>query len=159
LLALGGFSLPAEDTESAHREYVEDYERTCLGRGNSTIFGLMAQHVHADIAWLQDNGVELLALVPPPPTRVLSATVAPGPFVGMPRLFRALRAKITELGGVFAFDTKAKELIMDTRGAVVGVRAAGRDGLIDYRSRSVVIATGGYAGNKQFLEAWSDPNA
>lgn len=159
LLAGGSFAIPIEDTEDARKAYVEDYERYCQGRGNSEIFGLMAQHSHANLAWLRENGVEILEPQQTPTNRVSTATVAPGSFVGMPRLFRTLRERITGLGAVFAFDTKARELILDARGAVVGVRALGRDGVVDYRGRAVIIAAGGYAGNTAMLEAYSDPNA
>ncbi|MDP1730803.1 MAG: FAD-dependent oxidoreductase [Devosia sp.] len=158
-LAGGSFSLPISDTAEAHAHYVEDYDKYTLGRGNTEIFALMAEHIHRDVAWLQENGIEVLPAVDRPPNRVSTATVAPGSFAGMPVLFRRMRARLEELGVKFAFDTKARQLIMDEAGAVVGVRAVGRQGVADYRGRSVVIATGGYAGNTQLLEAYSDPNA
>jgi len=39
------------------------------------------------------------------------------------------------------------------------VRAQTSRGIVDFRGDAVVIATGGYAGNTQMLEAYSDPNA
>lgn len=158
-LAGGSFSLPVAETAEARAHYVEDYDKYTLGRGNTAIFSLMAEHIHRDVAWLQENGIEVLAPVNRPPNRVSTATVAPASFAGMPVLFRRMRARLEELGALFAFDTKAKQLIMDESGAVVGVRAVGRSGVVDYRGQAVVIATGGYAGNTQMLEAYSDPNA
>lgn len=158
-LAGGSFSLPLSDDPADRLAYVEDYERYTLGRGNSEIFALMAEHIHADVAWLQANGVEVLPAVERPPNRVATATVAPGSFVGMPVLFRRMRALFQEQNVDLVFDTKAKQLIMDEAGGVIGVRAVGREGVVDYRARSIVIATGGYAGNSAMLEAYSDPNA
>lgn len=158
-LAGGSFALPVEDTPEAHEAFVADYERYTLGRGNSTIFALMAQNAHGDVAWLQENGIEILPAVERPPNRIATATVAPAMFAGMPRFFRAIRERIVALGGAFAFETKARQLILDESGAVVGVRAIGPGGGIDYRARSVVVAAGGYAGNTAMLEAFSDPNA
>lgn len=159
LLALGTFVLPSDNGAVARTSFVEDFESFCLGRGNSEIFRLMAEHAWEDIAWLEANGIEILPPQPRLPTRVWNRIVGPRPGAGMPRLFRTLRQRIADHGGTFAFDTKARQLVMDERGAVVGVRAAGRDGLVDYRARSVIIAAGGYAGNTQMLEAYSDPNA
>lgn len=159
LLAGGGFSLPLEDTEAARADYVEDYEKYCLGRGNSAIFRLMAENVAGDLAWLADNGIGLEAPTPWPPTRVKMVIASPGFFAGMPSFFRSMRARLTELGVTLKFDTKARQLIMDDKGAVVGVRATGPGGVADYRGRAVVIAAGGYGGNTAMLEAYSDPNA
>jgi len=158
-LAGGGFSLPVEDSETARQHYVEDYDRYTLNRGNSAIFRLMAEHIHADLAWLKAHGIEMLNPVVRPPNRVSTSQVAPASFAGMPIFFRRMRALFEERGVELVFDTKAQQLIMNERGAVVGVRAVGRNGVVDYLGNSVVIATGGYAGNTTMLEAYSDPNA
>lgn len=159
LLAGGGFARPTDGSEAARQGYVEDYETVCLGRGNSRIFNLMAQNVADDIAWLESHGVAFNEPSPWPPMRVVMSVVAPGMFAGMPSLFRRMRTRIPELGGQIAFDTKARQLILNERGAVAGVRASGSSGLVDYKAKAVVIAAGGYAGNTQMLEAYSDPNA
>jgi len=159
LLAGGSFAIPLEDTAEAKTAFVEDYEKYCLGRGNTSIFRLMAEHCQADLDWLAENGIEFLAAEPRPPNRVATVGAAPGSFVGMPRVFRLLRARIEALGGVFAFDTKARQLILNAAGAVSGVRALSKGKVVDYHAKSVVIAAGGYGGNSQMLEAYSDPNA
>lgn len=159
LLAGGGFSIPEAETEAAMDAYVADYEAYCLGRGNSTIFRLMAQNGATDLEWLASHGVGLEAPAPWPPDRVRMVIASPGFFAGMPSLFRRMRQRLPELGVEIRFDTKAYQLIMDDRGAVTGVRAKGGEGLTDYLGRSVVIAAGGYAANSQMLEAYSDPNA
>ena len=158
-LAGGGFSLPLEDNAASRDDYVEDYEKYCLGRGNSAIFRLMADNVVADLAWLEENGVVLNPPSPWPPTRVQMTIVAPGFFAGMPNFFRRMRTRLPELGVTVRFDTKAKQLVIDDKGAVAGVRATGRDAVVEYRGKAVIIAAGGYGGNTAMLEAYSDPNA
>ena len=158
LLAGGGFSLPAQNTSVSKDEYLADHETYSLGRGNSTIFRLMAENSKEDLDWLVSHGVALEVPTPRPPNRVNVVFVSPGSFAGMPRLFRQMRQKLPELGVELRFETKAHQLIMDDRRAVVGVRAVASDGVSDYRGRAVVIATGGYAANSQILEAYSDPN-
>jgi len=158
-LAAGSFSLPIGDTPTARQEYAQDYERVCLGRGNADIFALMANHVRENIAWLEGHGVAFMPEAERAPNRVAARDAAPGAWQGMPVLFDTLRKRIEAAGGRFLFGVKARELVVDARGHVVGVRAAGPDGLVDFLGRSVVIATGGYAANTAVLEAFSDPNA
>ncbi len=43
------------------------------------------------------------------------------------------------------YETKAKQLILDDHGVVIGVRAVGSDGVVDYMANAVVITAGGYA--------------
>ncbi|KAA9004989.1 FAD-dependent oxidoreductase [Histidinibacterium aquaticum] len=159
LLAGGSYSVPLGTSQAARDDYVADYVSYCLGRGNETIFRLMAEHIHGDLDWLGSRGVELLAAEERPPNRVATVQTAPAAFAGMPRAFRTLKGVLSEAGVALMFETKARQLIMDESGAVVGVRALGADGVADYLGRAVVIATGGYAANSQILEGYSDPNA
>jgi flavocytochrome c len=159
-LAGGYFALPDDDSAAARTGFVEDFDQFCLGRGNIDIFELMAANALDDVEWLRSHGVEILPPTNSPTTRVSTAIAGPAPFAGMPGLFRVMRDRIPALGGRLAFDTKARQLILDGSGAVAGVRASGPDGLVDYMaSGGVVIAAGGYAGNTAMLEAYADPNA
>jgi len=155
----GIFAMPKDNSDAARSAFLKDFITKAQGRGNQVIYDLLARNARADIDWLRQNGVQFMPEGTMQPYQVATATTAPGTFMGMPRQLKALRDLIIAKGGVFAFDTKAKQLVVDTRGAVVGVRAAGANGLTDYKARAVVIATGGYAGNRRILEAYSDPNA
>lgn len=159
LLAGGGFSLPMEDTESARDAYVEDYEDYCLGRGNSAIFRLMADNIVQDLGWLESHGIALNPPSPWPPSRIKMIIASPGFFAGMPSLFKKTKERLREVGVELQFDTKARQLIFGDGGRIAGVRATTSRGIIDYRGNAVIIATGGYGGNTQLLEAYSDPNA
>lgn len=159
LLAGGGFSLPLEDTQPARDAYIEDYEEYCLGRGNSVIFKLMADNIVQDLGWLESHGIALNPPSPWPPSRIKMIIASPGFFAGMPSLFRRMKERLREIGVALQFDTKARQLIVDEAGKIVGVRAQTSRGIVDFRGDAVVIATGGYAGNTQMLEAYSDPNA
>ena len=159
-LAGGYFALPDDDSAAARAGFVEDFEAFCLGRGNTEIFELMAANALEDVEWLRGHGVDILPPNTSPTTRVSTAIAGPAPFAGMPGLFRVMRDRIPARGGRLVFDTKARQLILDGSGAVVGVRATGPAGVVDYRaSQGVVIAAGGYAGNTAMLEAYADPNA
>jgi len=58
-----------------------------------------------------------------------------------------------EKNGVsFFYQTTAQDLILDERGSVVGLRAAGADGEpLEFRGRGVVLGSGGFAGNLEML--------
>jgi len=64
-------------------------------------------------------------------------------------------------GGVrFFYETTAQRLIQDETGAVVGVQAVGRGHRrIDFRGRSVVLASGGFEGSTEMLHRYLGPSA
>ncbi len=159
LLAGGFVAIPQADTQQAREAYVDDFVTKSLGRGNREIYALMAAHAHADVNWLIENKVQFAPSGDVAPFRVSNVVAAPGPYMGMPRVLRALRDRIAEKGGKFYFETKARQLILNDRAAVSGVRAVGKEGVMDMTAKSVVIAAGGYAGNTQMLEGYADPNA
>lgn len=158
-LAAGIFAMPASDAAADTDAYFEDFVAKGLGRGNHAIYRLLSRQARGDVDWLRSHGVEFLPEGTMPPYRVATATTAPGPYMGMPRVLAALRGKIADLGARYFYETKAKQLVMDASGGVSGVRAVGPRGVVELAAGSVVIAAGGYAGNPGILAAYSDPNA
>ncbi|KFN10139.1 FAD-dependent oxidoreductase [Paenibacillus macerans] len=68
-------------------------------------------------------------------------------------LRKMLAASVEKNGGQVITETTAKELMTDASGAVVGVKAAKADGTtLEISAKSVVMATGGYAGNKEMVK-------
>ncbi|MCU0949600.1 MAG: FAD-dependent oxidoreductase [Burkholderiaceae bacterium] len=158
-LAGGLFAVPRDDSAEAKKDYLEDFAKKAMGRGNVEIYKVLAERAHESVAWVKAQGGEFLPLAPLAPYRLSQFTPAPAPYFGMPRLLAALRAKFTASGGRIAFDTKARQLLMDESGRVNGVRATNSDGAIDYLAGAVVIAAGGYAAARDMLETLIDPNA
>ncbi|MFB3819275.1 MAG: FAD-dependent oxidoreductase [Candidatus Methylomirabilales bacterium] len=159
LLAGGLIAVPGAATERARNEYFEDFMKKSQGNGNAALLRLMADQVLGDTEWLRGQGIEF-----PPPIgvagyRVKSVVFSPGMYRGMPKALELLRGRVEGKGGKIVYEAKAKQLVMDEAGRVAGVRAATAAGLQDYLARAVVIATGGYAANKQMLETYVDPNA
>jgi succinate dehydrogenase/fumarate reductase flavoprotein subunit len=111
------------------------------------------------VDWLKTQGIEFMPPIPTPGFRVKGIVVAPGLFKGMPKALERLREVLEKQGGKIAYETKAKELIMDSRGKVVGVKAIDNVGVKDYGSKAVIIATGGFSANKEMLQLWVDPDA
>ncbi len=159
-IAGGALCLPPDRSKAGIDAYYEDFMKKSQGKGNAEISRVIADNIFESIDWFKGCGVDILPPLDAAPYRVKTATVAPAQFAGMPGAMAKMKDKFVKAGGKFIFRTKAKQLIMDDRGKVIGVRAAGPDGrLIDYMADAVVIATGGYAGNKEMLETFVDPNA
>ncbi|MBY9077879.1 FAD-binding protein [Paenibacillus sp. HN-1] len=68
-------------------------------------------------------------------------------------LRKMLAASVEAHGGQVLTETTGKKLITDGSGAVTGVVAEKADGtVLEVSAKSVVIATGGYAGNKEMVK-------
>ena len=158
-LAGGLIAIPAENTPKAKNEYYEDFMKKNMGKGSPEITRLLADQSLEGVDWLKSLGVEYPPAIGMAGYRVKAVVAPPGIFRGMPKMLETLKGSFIKKGGKIFYDTKAKQLIVDDRGKVVGVRAMTPKGLRDYMADAVVIATGGYAGNKQYLEAFVDPDA
>ena len=104
------------------------------------------------VQWLKALGVRFDFL----PTQFLTKSQPRLlPIGGGLALLEALAARIDVLGGRFFYETTARSLIQDDSGAVVGVRAATRDNRpLEFRSKGVVLATGGFEGNWEMLSQY-----
>ncbi|MCH1640348.1 FAD-binding protein [Paenibacillus timonensis] len=68
-------------------------------------------------------------------------------------LRKMLAASVEKNGGKVITETTAKKLMTDAKGAVTGVVAEKADGTtLEISAKSVVMATGGYAGNKEMVK-------
>ncbi|MDD5169274.1 MAG: FAD-dependent oxidoreductase [Syntrophales bacterium] len=158
-LALGTIVIPKDRSKEAADAYFEDFMKKSAGKGNAELSRNIADQVNDGVDWLRAQGVEMLPPMDAPPYRVKGVTMAPGQFQGMPAALAKLKEKFLKEGGKISYRTKAKQLIMNDKGRIIGVRALDRQGAIDFMADVVVIATGGYAANKEFLETYVDPNA
>jgi flavocytochrome c len=158
-LAGGTFVMPVDDKVESKQAYFEDLVKKAQGRGHAEIYRVFAERVRADVDWLRGLGVEFLPQAPAVPYRAATVTAAPAMYFGMPKALSTLRQKLVAGGGKLAFETKARELIVDARGCVIGVKAVAGDGVVDYLASAVVVATGGYAGNREMMETFVDAGA
>ena len=158
-VAMGSIVVPLDRTPGAADIYFGEFIKKSQGRGNAELSRIIANQIYEGTDWLKSHGVEMQGPIDVPPYQAKAFTMAPGQFMGMAPLLGKLRDKYLKAGGKTVYQTKAKQLIMDDRGKVVGVRAADRRGLIDYMADVVIIAAGGYAANKELLETFVDPNA
>jgi len=159
-LAGGFIAIPRDKTVEAEAEYFDDFMKKSMGKGNATLTKVLAAQAIDAVEWLASKGVELTSPVTVAGYRVKSVIFKPGAYQGMPKGLAVLKGVILKNGGKFSFETKAKQLIMDDKGTVIGVRAQDKEGLKDFLcTKAVIIAAGGYGGNKEMLETFVDPNA
>ena len=156
----------------ADKEYViHDLVRYANGKCDENLIRLWAYNAGAFVDWYQEQmqakGLDVMvdtvkkefypadfyftntyhtAYKPP-----LEETKNPmGSEVAVPALLEIY----AENGGVMQYNTKVVELVQDADGAVTGVIAQGEDGsYVQYNaSRGVVLATGGFLGNKDMMD-------
>jgi flavocytochrome c len=159
VLAGGMIAAPADASQKARDEYYDDFIKKGMGKANPVFTRVLADQSLETIEWIKAQGVDLMAPIPVAGYRVKAVIFAPGLYQGVPRGLAKVADVFKAKGGTIAYETKAKQLIMDSKGSVVGVRAMTSSGLKDFMGKAVIIATGGYAANKQLLEQWVDPDA
>ncbi|MCX7634142.1 MAG: FAD-dependent oxidoreductase [Syntrophales bacterium] len=158
-LAGGLIAIPRDGSKAAKDEYYEDFMKKSGGKGNAVLTRILADQSLDAVNWLKEQGAELTDPITVAGYRVKSVVFKPGAYKGMPKGLETLRNHLTKKGGQLFFETKARQLIMDEYGCVVGVRAQDKVGLKDYLAKAVIIATGGYGANREMLETFVDPNA
>lgn len=155
----GSVGVAVADTDEAKEEFYKKISARSLGKGNEEIMKVIAYQSFAATEWLRGYGLKAPAPMPRPGLGAKSVVFEPGMYRNMKEnVLPTLRTEIKKKGGVYYFDTKARQLIMDDTGAVIGVRAETPKGLVDYMGK-VVFATGGYAANKEMLEMYVGPDA
>jgi flavocytochrome c len=158
-LAAGMIAIPSDNTKQAKDDYYEDFIKISMGKGDPDLTRLLADQVLDGVDWLKTQGIEFLPPIPTPGFRVKGIVAVPGLFKGLPKVLERLWGVLEKQGGKIAYETKAKELIMDSRGEVKGVKAIDSAGVKDYISKAVIIASGGFSANKEMLQLWVDPDA
>jgi fumarate reductase flavoprotein subunit len=104
------------------------------------------------VQWLEDRGVEFELVFPLYPNQnPLTWHLVGG---GGASLVKALVNRCERLGVQLLRNTKGKRLIMDPSGKIKGTLIKLRNEEITIMARSIVIATGGYGGNKELLKKY-----
>jgi len=123
-------------------------------RCNASVIRALLNESGETIDWLVDHGVRIEGIRTMfPPEKSLQVWHI---FEGRgARLVKILSGHIKERGVPLLTKTPAKKLLVDGRGAVTGVDAVDADGhTIRITGRAVIIATGGFASNKEMLKKY-----
>jgi fumarate reductase flavoprotein subunit len=105
------------------------------------------------IRWLEEKGVKFVQVVPVYPSEIpLTFHCTRGPGRTGAAVVRALVKKCEDLDVQILYQTKAKKLLTNKNGSVIGVLAKAKNDEFSITSKSVIIATGGFTGNKELLK-------
>ncbi|MEM2111341.1 MAG: FAD-dependent oxidoreductase [Candidatus Bathyarchaeia archaeon] len=105
------------------------------------------------IRWLEEKGVEFTGLRTLYPTQKIPVWHMIKD-VGARHLFKVLLKNCEELGVKVLRRTAAKKILTDEKGRITGVLASTKEKEIIINTKSVIIATGGYGGNKELLKKY-----
>jgi len=136
----------------------EQYHELSGGFQNNLLVRRIIDEAGRTVDWLNENGCRMKL--------VDAGTGGAYAHIGMPatlhgyqdggaKALAALRATFEKAGGTTMLSTRATDLMVDKTGRVTGVKIENRkDGPSVIHARSVVIATGGYGGNKEMLKQY-----
>lgn len=158
-LAGGIVILPLSESKKDIEKFADENAKKCLNRGNAEIRTVIAENITPALNWLKKVGVEYTEPMVSPSFAGKSVTFLPGAYKGCPIALKKLREILIADGGKVYNETKVRQLILNENGNVIGARAMTSSGMKDFYAKSVVIAAGGYAANKELLEAFIDPDA
>jgi fumarate reductase flavoprotein subunit len=155
-LASGPFACesPAQARQHIIADKDELFKRTMdwahWSRVNPRIIRAFLNKSGDTIRWLENMGLvfNVISFFPNQTPRVQHRIEGRGI-----HLIRVLADKCRELGVQIFLKTGAKELLLEKDGSVSGVLAVGKEEL-EIRTDSVIIATGGFAGNKRLLKKY-----
>jgi fumarate reductase flavoprotein subunit len=109
------------------------------------------------VRWIEEKGIEFDRIAPFYPNQVpLVWHIVEGHGATIIKIFEK---ECKEKGIPILRKTRAKKILVDNKGRVRGVKAEGEDGEIEINAKSVIIATGGYASNKDLLNKYCPEHA
>ncbi|MGI6208917.1 MAG: FAD-dependent oxidoreductase [Anaerolineae bacterium] len=127
-------------------------------------------NVKRGMQWLMDLGVEFEE-EPGQERRLKPAKVgsfawgnlkpgAPGDYrqFGGYLTARLLENTLADLGARMLYETKAQRLLTDETGAIAGVFATDPDGALEIRAKATILATGGFARNREMSAKYMGPH-
>jgi fumarate reductase flavoprotein subunit len=104
------------------------------------------------IRWLEDKGVTLDRVQAQYPNQVPCVWHVVDGWGA--RLVKVLAKTYKDLGGRILCHSTAKRILTGTKGAVTGVLVATKTDEFEISAKGVIIATGGYGGNKELLKKY-----
>jgi len=120
------------------------------------VLDMFLSGVRPGIDWLKDHGVRtqdtIFPLVPPVPALT-------GIYGGGLALVDALCPAFEALGGKIVYETTATDLVRDDQGKVIGLCAEQGGERIEIRANAVVLASGGFEGNKEMMARYLGPSS
>ena len=142
------------DTQWLYDQYITDSNYNA----NAALVTKVISESSATVEWLMENGVRLTLLDAGYGAQYNHKgmpTTAHGYADGGSAAIQTLHQRIEELGGQVLYETPGEELLFDAQGKVAGVAARKADGTtLNIHAKSVILATGGFGGNKEMMEEY-----
>src|SRR4030042_2060497 len=145
-----GFDITKEALFRKSMEY-------CRWDCNPRVVRALIERSGDTIRWLEEKGIKfkLHPIWPSQDPVNWHEVLGPGPawIAGTGELTRVLIKNCEDLGVKLLCDTTAKKILTGTKGEVNGVLSMTKEGEeIIVTAKSIIVATGGYAGNKELLK-------
>ena len=126
--------------------------------GDPALGRALIKSFHEGIPWLRRQGVDLEERSADTPYRFRRIIYACQPDAAT--AMSALADRFTAIGGTIIAETGLRDLLLDDRGAISGVRALGQAGFATVKAPAVILATGGFQGSPElrarYLGRWAD---
>ena len=151
-VCLGSFLMPENNSPEAKEAFIEDVKKKSLGGGRTDLYEVLADNILDSVKWAESNGAAFEPWLQQAPWNVGVRIASPGQYRGMPKLLKTLFDKYIEKGGKVLFKTKAKQLLVNKKGAVDGAICQTDKGLLQINAKAVILGTGGYSANREMLE-------
>jgi len=104
------------------------------------------------VRWIEEKGIRFNHIAPFYPNQVpLVWHIVEGHGATLIKIFEK---ECKEKGIPILRKTRAKKILIDEEGKISGVKAGGVEGEVEIKAKSVIIATGGYASNKELLKRY-----
>ena len=104
------------------------------------------------VRWIEEKGIRFNHIAPFYPNQApLVWHIVEGHGAA---LIKILENECEEKGIPILHKTRARKILLDDKGRVKGLRAEGEGGDIEIEAKGVIIATGGYASNKELLKRY-----
>ena len=154
IAAWGTAQQKAEGREETKESFRADMMKVSENMADPALVDVYVENISTDLEWLKNEiGVRFSKISRKPwPMHYRMHNVDGRGLTGGARLVRDLLAACAKRQIPVIFNSKAIELLTDTRFRVVGVKIRGDDGIKNYHATDgVVVATGGFSANRELL--------
>lgn len=158
-LSGGQMCMPVSDDEAGYQLYINAFKEKSPN-GRDDLAEVMAKNAYKTHSWMASHGFKQTPITPEADKKTSASIFSPSLFEGSSNAIDTGIQEILRLGGKVFYQTKALQLVADDKGKISGVRTKDAGGLVDYMAKdAVMLATGGFAANKEVLADYVDPLA
>ncbi len=146
-----------KDESNISDSVLEDSKKFSNGMNDEHYIEKLSSEIPMVLEWVKAHGVE----IEPIPTAWLTSSLPRfGPKGGGLAVIETLMSHVKSLGGQIAFETTVWNFSYDDSGNINGVFVRDRNGKsLKIKSSIVILASGGFSGNKEMLLRYIGDNA